>query len=139
MVRILNSGFQSLFWSTLYVVTGSAQWTPPVAGLRGLAYVDYRYTSALNTGSDLFAEKRQPGVMVVNARIGIGAQDGNWSLEGWAQNLLNSNYSQFIFNATLQGSNTSIAQLAPGQTTTQLFGAFLAEPRTYGLTLRKKF
>ncbi|WP_242140463.1 TonB-dependent receptor [Sphingomonas sp. TREG-RG-20F-R18-01] len=125
--------------SSLYVVTGSVQWTPPIGSLRALAYVDYRYTSALNTGSDLFAEKRQTGVMVINARVGIGANNSSWSLEAWAQNLLNTDYSQFIFNATLQGSNTSMAQLASGQTTTQLFGAFLAEPRTYGVTLRKRF
>ncbi len=125
--------------SSEYVVTGSAQWTPPVGKLRALAYVDYRYTSALNTGSDLFSEKIQPGVMVVNARVGIGAADGNWGLELWSQNLFNTNYAQYIFNATLQGSNTSIAQLAPGQTTTQLFGALLAEPRTFGITARKRF
>ena len=49
------------------------------------------------------------------------------------------NYKQTVFNAPLQGSNTSSAQTVAGATTTQLFGAFLAEPRTYGITVRTKF
>jgi hypothetical protein len=40
----------------------------------------------------------------------------------------------------LQGSNTSLAQTQRfGTTATQLFGAFLAEPRTYGVTVRTRF
>ena len=124
-----------------YVVTGSASWTPQVsAGLRGLLYADFRYQSEFNTGSDLFPEKGQQGVMVVNARAGIGASDRRWSLELWAQNLFDVDYKQVAFNATLQGSNTSYAQTAQfGTRATQLFGAFLAEPRTYGLTGRFRF
>ncbi|HWL46649.1 MAG TPA: TonB-dependent receptor, partial [Sphingomonadaceae bacterium] len=76
--------------SAKYVVTGSANWTPPIGDrLRGLVYADFRYMSALNSGSDLFAEKEQPGVMLVNARLGLGEARGNWSLEFWAQNLFN--------------------------------------------------
>ena len=57
-----------------YVVTGSAAWTPVVGNnLRGLLYSDFRFQSEFNTGSDLFVEKEQNGVMVVNARAGIGA------------------------------------------------------------------
>ncbi|MDB5736960.1 MAG: TonB-dependent receptor, partial [Sphingomonas bacterium] len=125
--------------SSEYVVTGSAQWTPPIGDLRGLAYVDFRYTSEINTGSDLFAEKAQQGVMVVNARLGIGSGEKGWSLEAWVQNMFNVNYKQVAFNSTLQGTNNSYAQLAPGQTTSQLFSAFLAEPRTFGGTLRYRF
>ncbi|TFI57226.1 TonB-dependent receptor [Sphingomonas parva] len=124
-----------------YVVTGSASWTPEVSSnLRGLLYADFRYQSEFNTGSDLFPEKVQEGVMVVNARAGIGASDRSWSLELWAQNLFDVDYKQVAFNATLQGSNTSYAQTAAfGTPATQLFGAFLAEPRTYGITGRFRF
>jgi outer membrane receptor protein involved in Fe transport len=124
-----------------YVVTGSASWTPAVGnGLRGLLYGDFRYQSEFNTGSDLFPEKAQSGVMVVNARAGIGAEDRRWSLEFWAQNLFDVDYKQVAFNATLQGSNTSLAQTSRfGTPGTQLFGAFLAEPRTYGVTVRTRF
>jgi outer membrane receptor protein involved in Fe transport len=96
--------------------------------------------SEFNTGSDLFIEKAQEGVMVVNARVGVGADDKSWSLEFWAQNLFNKNYKQVAFNAPTQGSNTSALQTAQfGTAATQLFGGFLAEPRTYGLTVRTKF
>ena len=124
-----------------YVVTGSARWSPPIgANFRGLLYADFRYTSELNTGSDLFPEKIQQGVMIVNARAGIGPSDGDWSLEFWVQNLLDTNYSQVIFNSPLQGSNTSYAQTALfGTPSTQLFSSFLAEPRTFGVTVRTKF
>jgi outer membrane receptor protein involved in Fe transport len=123
-----------------YVVTGSATWTPTVGNLRGLLYSDFRYQSEFNTGSDLFPEKAENGVMVVNARAGIGADDRRWSVELWTQNLFNVNYKQVAFNATLQGSNTSYAQTQRfGTQATQLFGAFLAEPRTYGVTVRTRF
>ena len=127
--------------SSKYVITSSASWTPPIGdGLKGLLYADYRYQSEINTGSDLFIEKIQQGVMVVNARIGIQSANGSWSVEAWSQNLTNAKYKQVAFNATLQGSNTSAAQtLYYGTPGTQLFAAFLAEPRTYGVTVRTKF
>jgi outer membrane receptor protein involved in Fe transport len=131
---------QQLSNAPRYVVTGSATWTPAIGNLRGLLYSDFRYQSEFNTGSDLFPEKEQDGVMVVNARAGIGADDRRWGVELWAQNLFNVNYKQVAFNATLQGSNTSLAQTQRfGTPATQLFGAFLAEPRTYGVTVRTRF
>jgi outer membrane receptor protein involved in Fe transport len=133
--------------SSKYVVTGSANWSPPIGQkLKGLVYADFRYTSALNSGSDLFVEKEQPGVMLVNARLGLGEAQGNWSLEFWAQNLFNVNYQQIGFNAPLQGGG--IPSSAPGtagavkqfgSASNQLFEAFLGEPRTYGVTVRTKF
>ena len=137
-LSLLPGGRLSL--SSLYSVTGSAQWTPAIGShLRGLLYGDFRFNSARNTASDLFVEKIQPALMLVNARIGIGSGDQSWSLEGWVQNAFNVTYKQVAFNATLQGSNTSIAQLSPGQTSTQLFSTFLGDPRTFGATLRYKF
>jgi outer membrane receptor protein involved in Fe transport len=127
--------------SSLYTVTGSISWTPPIGGgLSALFYVDGRYQSAFNTGSDLDLEKNQKGYFVMNARIGIRGRNDHWSLELWAQNLLNEKYLQVAFDAPLQGSGTSRA-LTDGFITrsTQLDGAFLAEPRTYGLTGRFRF
>ena len=133
--------------SSKYAVTGSANWSPPIGSmLKGLVYADFRYTSAINTGSDLFVEKEQPGVMLVNARLGLGEAQGNWSLEFWAQNLFNVKYKQVGFSAPLQGGG--IPSSAPGTAgavrefgtgSNQLFEAFLGEPRTYGVTLRTKF
>ena len=127
--------------SSLYVVTGSTQYTPPIGRLRGLFYADFRYTSDLNTGSDLFPEKNQNGVITVNARIGIGTNDGGLRLEGWVRNAFDVNYKQIAFNTPLQGNPTvgSVGQASAGQTAQNLYSAYLAEPRTYGLTLRSTF
>lgn len=127
------------------VVTMSTSWTPSLGsnGLSALFYVDGRLSSDYNTGSDLFAEKAQDAFFLMNARVGIRGPSQNWSLEFWAQNLLNTNYEQVAFNAPFQGAG-SVSQVqkfgspsfAVGN---QLFSAFLGEPRTYGVTLRKKF
>jgi len=127
------------------VVTMSTSWTPDIGtnGMSALFYVDGRLSSDYNTGSDLFAEKEQDGYFVMNARIGIRGADQNWSLEVWAQNLLDTQYQQVAFNAPFQGAG-SLSQVqkfgAPAFATgNQIFSAFLAEPRTYGVTLRKRF
>lgn len=127
--------------SALYTITGSAGWTPPIggSGLTGLVYADFRYQSELNTGSDLDIEKEQEGVMIVNARVGLQGPDGMWSVELWAQNLLDVDYKQVAVDAPLQGSGTTRGTQMFGTRSTQLYGAFLAEPRTYGVTVRTKF
>jgi outer membrane receptor protein involved in Fe transport len=131
--RLSNSGEVTL--------TGSAGWTPPIgsSGLKGLIYADFRYQSELNTGSDLDEEKIQEDIFVVNARLGLRGRDNRWGVELWAQNLFDKDYKQIGFDAPLQGSGTIGATRAFGTPATQLFGAFLAEPRTYGLTLRTQF
>ncbi|QPQ54666.1 TonB-dependent receptor [Allosphingosinicella flava] len=128
-----------------HVVTTSVSWTPEIgnSGLTGLVYVDSRMTSDYNTGSDLFPEKEQDGYAVVNARIGVRGPDERWAVELWAQNLLDEEYQQVAFNSPFQGAN-SRAQVAafgaPGfATANQLFSTYLAEPRTYGLTVRGRF
>ncbi len=110
------------------VVTGSAAWTPPIgnSGLSALFYVDTRVTSDYNTGSDLTPTKEQDGFVLVNARVGIRDDDQLWSLEFWGQNIFNTGYSQVAFNS-------------PFQAPAQIYSAFLAEPRTYGVTLRTRF
>ncbi|MGE4430009.1 MAG: TonB-dependent receptor [Sphingobium sp.] len=128
-----------------YVTTVSFAWTPPLGsgGLSGLVYMDGRMTSDFNTGSDLFPEKTQDGYSVWNARVGLRGPQERWAVEFWGQNIFNTKYTQVGFNTPLQGSG-SIAQVqaygAPSYAAgTQLFSAYLAEPRTYGITLRGKF
>ena len=124
-----------------WTLTGSTAWTPPIgdSGMHGLVYADVRYMSKFNTGSDLDIEKTQEGFAVVNGRIGIEGPDDRWGIELWAQNLFDKTYKQVAFDAPIQGT--------PGTTTraveagffpraTQIYGAFLGEPRTFGLTLR---
>jgi len=128
------------------VATASAAWTPAIgsSGLSALFYVDGRVTADTNTGSDLYPEKVQQSYTVINARVGLRGREQRWSVEFWAQNLFDEDYSQVIFNSPVQSTgpnNQSIAQLGRnGATmTNQMFSSFLAEPRTYGITLRGKF
>ena len=127
--------------SSQYVATGSFSWTPPIgdSGLSGLVYVDTRLQSDTNTGSDLDIEKTQDAFAVTNARIGIRGAEQKWALEFWAQNIFNVDYQQVSFDAPLQGGGTTRQTQLAGTTATQLYGAFLAEPRTYGVTARFKF
>jgi len=123
------------------VLTGSLGWTPPIgnSGLSGLFYVDTRYSSNYNTGSDLFPQKGQESFALVNARVGVRGPDDRWSVELWAQNLLNKDYTQVAFNSPFQEGAASAPftdPFFPGGR--QIFSAFLAEPRTYGLTVRAK-
>lgn len=110
------------------VVTGSFAWTPPIgnSGMSALFYIDTRVTSGYNTGSDLRPQKEQESFALVNGRIGIRGPDESWSLEIWAQNLLDTDYSQVSFNTPFQAS-------------AQIYSSFLAEPRTYGVTVRTRF
>ncbi len=124
------------------VATGSVTWTPDIgsSGLTGLVYIDGRMTSDYNTGSDLFPQKAQDGYALFNARLGIRGPDEKWGVELWAQNIFNKNYAQVAFNSPFQAGTTSAPFVDPqypgGR---QIFSQFLAEPRTYGVTLRGKF
>jgi iron complex outermembrane receptor protein len=107
------------------VMTNAVTWTPRLgsSGLTGLAYVNARTSSRYNTGSNLSPNKVQQGFTVVNARLGVRGPDEAWAVELWAQNLLNKDYAQVIFDSAFQGSYT----------------AYLGDPRTYGLTVRARF
>lgn len=128
-----------------HTVTTSASWSPEIGrnGLGLLFYVDGRLSSDYNTGSDLFAEKRQDGFFLMNARIGIHGADQRWAVELWGQNIINTHYQQVAFSAPFQGAGSQgqVQQFgspafAVGNT---IFSSFLGEPRTYGLTLRSRF
>jgi outer membrane receptor protein involved in Fe transport len=124
------------------VLTGAVAFTPNLggSGLSGLFYVDARHSSQYNTGSDLFPQKMQEAYTVVNGRVGVRGPDERWALELWAQNLFNKDYTQVAFNSPFQEGGVTPAftdpQFPGGR---QIFSAYLAEPRTYGLTLRARF
>ncbi len=124
------------------VATGSIAWTPDLgsSGMTGLVYIDGRMTSDYNTGSDLFPQKAQDGFALFNARVGVRGPDEKWALEFWAQNLFNQQYAQVAFNSPFQAGTTAAPFVDPqfpgGR---QIFSQFLAEPRTFGATLRGKF
>ncbi len=124
------------------VTTASFAWTPDIgsSGLSGLVYFDTRLTGDYNTGSDLFPQKEQDSFALVNGRIGIRGPDEKWAIEVWGQNLFNKNYTQVAFNTPFQAGGASPAFTDPAfPGGRQIFSAFLAEPRTYGITLRGKF
>lgn len=110
------------------VATSSLSWTPPIgdSGMRGLFFVNARMTSDYNTGSDLLYGKEQDGFVVVNGRIGVTNIGGSFSVEGWVQNLFDTDYTQVAFNTPFVAEQ-------------QTYSAFLAEPRTYGITVRAEF
>ena len=124
------------------VATGAASFTPRIgdSGLSGLFYVDARYSGSYNTGSDLFPQKRQEAYTLVNARAGIRGPDQRWSVEVWAQNLFDKDYQQVAFNSPFQegavGSPFTDPAYPGGR---QIFSTFLAEPRTFGVTLRAEW
>jgi outer membrane receptor protein involved in Fe transport len=128
-----------------HVLTGSVTFTPRITDrLSALFYIDGRWTSKFNTGSDLFPEKEQKSFFLANARVGIRGPEERWALEVWAQNLFDKNYQQVAFNMPFQSSgpnNGTVAQVirfgSPSSAiANQLYGSFLAEPRTWGVTLR---
>ncbi|MCF8707099.1 TonB-dependent receptor [Rhizorhapis sp. SPR117] len=126
------------------VATASLAWTPDIGsnGLSALFYIDGRMTSDYNTGSDLYPEKTQDGYSVVNARIGLRGPDQRWAIEFWGQNIFDTDYTQIAFSAPLQSSSpgtSSTGQFPTAAMANQLISAYLAEPRTYGITLRGKF
>ena len=139
-LRVLPGNHLSNAPST--VATSSVSWTPAIGdtGWSALVYGDTRLTSDYNTGSDLFPQKAQDGFALFNARIGVRTPDERFSLEFWGQNLTNKNYAQVAFNSPFQEGGVSAAfqdpQYPGGR---QIFSQYLAEPRTYGVTLRGKF
>ena len=110
------------------VATASFSYTPPIgnSGLSGLFFINARATDDFNTGSDLLYGKEQDSYVIVNGRIGITGPDRKWGVEVWANNLFDKDYTQVAFNTPF---------VAPQQT----YSAFLAEPRTYGVTVRAGF
>lgn len=133
-----------------YVLTTSATWTPTIPGtsLSGLVYADTRMNSSYNTGSDLAPEKLQNGYVITNARIGVRGPGQRWSVEFWGQNVFDTYYTQVAFEAPLQApggvTGGRVSTLPAGTTyaanrSSELYGRFLGEPRTFGVTLRTKF
>jgi iron complex outermembrane receptor protein len=114
-----------LSFAPLWSGVASATYTVPLSSaLEFHANANLKYNSSYNTGSDLDPRKLQGGYGLLNARLGLGAPDGKWTVEVWGANLANKGYYQVAFDAPFQ----------PNQ-----IDAFLADPRTFGITARTKF
>jgi iron complex outermembrane recepter protein len=144
--RPLGTGFfqlpsRRLTSAPAWAATGSLAWTPALGGgWEALVHADGRYTSRIDTGADLDLEKRQEGFFLLNARLGLTVPGGRWSAELWARNLTGERYLQVGYDAPGQPGgtfNTTRGVLSGYQArSTQLYGAFLGEPRLWGLTVR---
>ena len=112
--------------------------------LRFGASLQGKFTTEYNTGSDLLPAKVQDDLLLVNGRLSLGTEDERWTLEVFAQNLTDEEYTQVVFNAFLQGSAFA-STVQPNGTfynpaaDTQTYNAFLGAPRTYGATLRFRY
>ncbi|ADG09103.1 TonB-dependent receptor [Caulobacter segnis] len=125
-----------------YSTSGSLTYETPVGdNMKARFNIGAKYSSSYNTGSDLFPPKVQKSYTVVNGRVGLGSADERWTMELWAQNLLNEKYMQVAFNGPLQGSSglSATQKTYNAALDTITYDAFLGAPRTYGLTLRSKF
>jgi len=90
----------------------------------GVAYLDFRYVSSQVTGSDLEPTKTQPEYVTFNGRLALRTDDERFGIELWGRNLTDKEVQQITFNVPLQGNAR---------------GAFLGDPRTYGVTLRYNY
>ena len=93
-------------------------------GMKMLANISGKYNSSANTGSDLDPNKVQGAFTLVNARIGLGADNDRWSVELFGANIFDEHYMQVAFSTPLQAG---------------AYNAFLGAQRTYGVTLRTGF
>jgi iron complex outermembrane receptor protein len=114
-----------LSFAPLWSGVAGATYTVPLSSTLQLrASAEEKYNSSYNTGSDLDPGKLQGAYGLLDARLGIGSPDGRWTIEAWGSNLTNKNYYQVAFDAPFQYNQID---------------AFLADPRTFGLTFRTKF
>jgi outer membrane receptor protein involved in Fe transport len=108
----------------LWTVTNAFTYERDIGAATGLAYLDFRYVSDQVTGSDLENTKVQPGYFLVNGRLGLKFAEDRLGVEVWGRNLLDQEAQQIAFNVPLQGNAR---------------GAFLNDPRTFGITLRANY
>lgn len=130
---------QRLSFAPEFSGTGAVSYERDLGGLTARFFLGAKYTSEFNTGSDLLPFKNQEGFALVNGRVGLGTPDDRIRVELFGQNLTDEEYIQVAFNQTLQGSAFPASGPYNQATDTQTYGAFLGQPRTYGVTLRLEY
>jgi iron complex outermembrane recepter protein len=133
----------SLTNSPLWTVANAITYEWPLFNdaITGLAYLDFRYMSDQNTGSDLHPSKEQPAYVIMNGRVGFRTADERYALEFWGRNLLDEDFAQIMYDPPLQflRINNPNPALAPLVNVSGMRGAFLGDPRTYGITVRARY
>lgn len=106
-------------------VTGAITYEMPINdSLLARFYLDGRYDTEYQTqalGRNPISD--QDDVLILNGRIGLGSPNQHWSVEFWGRNLTDE-VVWGGFNLPLQ---------------TGSIGAFVNEPRTYGVTVRARY
>ena len=107
-----------------WTVQGGVNFDQPVGrNLRVTGYGDVAYRSATNLINPRSAYGLQAGYAVVNAGIGLKTEDDIWKLQLWSKNLFNKFYA------------TAFTPASTSTPVTEVYG----DPRSYGLTLSRKF
>jgi outer membrane receptor protein involved in Fe transport len=97
---------------------------PNTDGLEAFVHGEVYFRSRTNTGSDLDPLKEQKGWSKVNARMGLGAEDGNWTAAVWCRNCGDKRTSSVIFDSVGQAGS---------------YDTFPALPRTWGVELSARY
>ena len=107
-----------------WVNVSSITWEFPIGeGLTGVAYADARYSSEFFTGG--FDPNRvQESFTTANVRFSLRDVSEAWQLDVYARNVFDKDYYRRVIPATFQSGS---------------YSAFLGDPRTYGVTLRRNF
>lgn len=110
------------------------------SGLEAFVRGDVFYRSSVFTDQNLDPLQVQDAFAKLNARIGIGSENGLWRIELWARNITN----EITFGRAgvpLFGAINAVlplAGVAPFPTGDSRL-KFVDDPRTYGITLRTSF
>lgn len=134
--RINQNGFPGRFNDLSGVDRGSpeltgflaAMYTQPLGnGLELRVRGETSYVSSQNLNGALAAMPtfEQSAITLVNGSVGVGAEDGSWSLQLWGRNLTDETY--------YRGTFFSVGTIGPST------NSYPSNPRTYGLTLRARF
>ena len=105
--------------------TVAATKTFPVGNaMSGYLHADYNYRSNANMDGNADPIKLQDGYGLFNARLGLYWIDSDVDVSFWARNLFDEDYLGTHFDVPLQDGKVN---------------AYIREPRTYGVTVRKNF
>ena len=88
--------------------------------LFGRANLGLRYSSEYNASGVPGPQYFQKAYTLVDARMTVGANNKRWYVDLWGHNLTNRTYAQILYPPALQTGSVN---------------AFLAAPRTFGVTL----
>jgi iron complex outermembrane recepter protein len=132
--NIVTSGTPFTF-APKWTVTGGIAYEMPLGGsMRALFYLDGRWNDGYRTQT----LSREPNgatdndaFAIFNGRVGIGPQNGRWSLELWGRNLFDEHYIVGAFVPPLQDSSSSPSFAN--------YVIYPNEPQTYGVTMRARY